>query len=230
MALYAIGDLHLSFSTDKPMDVFGSHWDRHFEKIKKNWEAFVSPEDTVLVPGDISWAMQLEEARTDLDWIEALPGRKVLLRGNHDYWWASLKKMQTAYPDLFFLQNNHAVFGSYAICGTRGWICPNDTRADAHDEKIYRRELMRLEMSLKSAEAAGLKRKIVMLHYPPTNDRLETSGFIDLIDGYGAEFVLYGHLHNAKSYAAGIKGVVGGVSYELVSSDYIDFKPKLILP
>lgn len=230
MALYAIGDLHLSFSTDKPMDVFGPRWERHYEKIEENWKSFVSPGDTVLIPGDISWAMYLEEAAGDLDWIERLPGRKILLRGNHDYWWGSLKKMRDIFPDFTFLQNNHAVYEGIAICGTRGWICPNDSRFDEHDEKIYRRELMRFEMSLASAEKAGLKRKIAMLHYPPTNDRLEPSGFLDLVERYKVETVLYGHLHNIKSYASGIKGIVGGANYELVSSDYIDFKPKLILP
>ncbi|MBK5252099.1 MAG: metallophosphoesterase [Peptostreptococcaceae bacterium] len=230
MALYAIGDLHLSFSTDKPMDIFGPQWNKHYEKIEKNWKKYISEEDTTLIPGDISWAMHLSDARKDLDWIEKLPGRKILLRGNHDYWWTSLKKMHLAYSNHIFVQNNHSSYGEYAICGTRGWVCPNDSAADEHDDKIYRRELARFEMSLISAKKEGWKRIIVMLHYPPTNEKFEPSGFTDLIKKYGVEIVLYGHLHNINSYSAGIKGVKDGTSYELVSSDYIDFKPKLILP
>ncbi len=230
MALYAIGDLHLSFSTDKPMDIFGPQWNRHYEKIEKNWKMYISEEDTILIPGDISWAMHLSDARKDLDWIGKLPGRKILLRGNHDYWWTSLRKMHLAYPEHIFVQNNHSSYGEYAICGTRGWVCPNDSVADEHDNKIYQRELGRFEMSLESAKKKGWKRIIAMLHYPPTNEKYEPSGFTELIKKYGVEIVLYGHLHNINSYSAGIKGVKDGTSYELVSSDYIDFKPKLILP
>jgi len=230
MALYAIGDLHLSFSTDKPMDVFGAQWERHYEKIENNWRKYISPEDTVLIPGDISWAMHLHEAKKDLEWIADLPGRKILSRGNHDYWWTSLKKMKKAYPEHIFLQNSHEAYGEFAVCGTRGWVCPSDAKSDMHDEKIYKRELMRFEMSLESAKKKGWRRIIAMLHYPPTNERLEPSGFTELIKKYGVEIVVYGHLHNINAYGAGIKGVVDGTSYELVSSDYIDFKPKLILP
>jgi len=230
MALYAIGDLHLSFSTDKPMDVFGPQWNKHYEKIQKNWIEYVSTDDTVLIPGDISWAMHLRDAKEDLDWIMKLPGRKILLRGNHDYWWTSLKKMNSAYPDHIFLQNNHASYNEFAICGTRGWICPNGLAGEGRDNKIYQREITRFEMSLKSAKDEGWKRIIAMLHYPPTNEKFESSGFTELIKEYGVETVLYGHLHNSNSYGAGIKGIVDGTNYELVSSDYLDFKPKLILP
>lgn len=224
MALYAIGDLHLSLSVDKPMDIFGEAWVRHEEKIKESWLSQVKEEDTVLMPGDISWATGFDEAMMDLKWIDGLPGRKILLRGNHDYWWTSLKKMKEAFPELEFLQNNYFEIGDYIICGTRGWICPNNQNFDDHDEKIYSRELIRLKLSLDSAKKVKGKKIIVMTHYPPTNDQFEPSGFTEIYETYGVSKVLYGHLHTEVSFKSGLQGTIGGVEYQLVSSDYVKFQ------
>lgn len=233
MALYAIGDLHLSFSSDKPMDVFGENWANYEEKIKSFWIENIRETDTTLIPGDISWAMRLEHALVDLEWIHELPGRKILLRGNHDYWWASLNKLQALYEDMDFLQNNFYEYESegvmYAICGTRGWLCPNPNKFDENDKKIYDRELLRLKLSLDAAKAAGHDKIIVMTHYPPTNDMQEDSGFTEIYEAYGVEKVIYGHLHTEFSFETGLQGVHGGVEYQLTSCDYLDFKPLKIL-
>jgi predicted phosphohydrolase len=223
VALYAIGDLHLSLSVDKPMDIFGEAWVRHEEKIKESWLSLVKEEDTVLIPGDISWATAFEEAAVDLAWIDDLPGRKILLRGNHDYWWTSLKKMKEAFPNLIFLQNNFFEYGDYVICGTRGWTCPNKTNFDEHDDKIYKRELIRLKLSLDAGKKTG-KSIIVMTHYPPTNEKFEPSGFTEIYETYGVDQVIYGHLHTEVSFEAGLKGLHGEVLYKLVSSDYLNFQ------
>ncbi len=233
MALFAIGDLHLSFSTDKPMDIFGSNWNNYEAKIKENWIKNISEEDTILIPGDISWAMRLEQAKVDLDWIHALPGHKILLRGNHDYWWSSLSKMQNLYDDLDFLQNNYYEYVSdgkvYAICGTRGWLSPNQNKFDNDDQRIYDRELLRLQLSLDAAKKAGYTNYIVMTHYPPTNDTQEASGFIEIYEAYGVEKVLYGHLHTLASFGSGLKGVYNDVDYALTSCDYLEFNPLKVM-
>jgi len=233
VALYAIGDLHLSFSTDKPMDVFGSQWKDYEEKIKASWVKNISETDTILIPGDISWAMRLEDAKVDLEWIHNLPGRKILLRGNHDYWWSSLKKLQALYEDVDFLQNNFYTYtgdgGTYAICGTRGWVSPNPNKFDEDDERIYNRELLRLKLSLDAAKAAGHEKILVMTHYPPTNESKEHSAFMDIYESYGVEKVIYGHLHTAASFKCGLQGDFDGVSYQLTSCDYLDFEPVKLL-
>ena len=229
MALYAIGDLHLSLSVDKPMDIFGEAWVHHEEKIKEDWIAKVSDQDTVLIPGDISWATTFEDACVDLTWIDELPGMKVLLRGNHDYWWTSLKRMSETFPQMKFIQNNYYEYGPYVICGTRGWVCPNKQNFDAHDEKIYKRELLRLKLSLDSAKKATDKPIIVMTHYPPTNDAYEPSGFTEIYEAYGVEKVIYGHLHTEVSFKCGLQGEVNGVTYQLVSSDYVKFQLQKIV-
>jgi len=229
VALYAIGDLHLSFSVDKPMDIFGEAWVRHEEKIKESWMAQVKESDTVLIPGDISWATGFEEAKADLQWIDDLPGTKVLLRGNHDYWWTSLKKMKEAFPKLEFLQNNFYEYESHMICGTRGWVCPNKQNFDDHDEKIYNRELIRLKLSLDSAKKASDKPIIVMTHYPPTNDQFEPSGFTEIYETYDVSKVIFGHLHTEVSFKSGLQGTIRGVDYQLVSSDYVQFQLQKIV-
>lgn len=229
MALYAIGDLHLSLSVDKPMDIFGEAWVKHEEKIKQSWLQHVTDDDTVLIPGDISWATTFEDARIDLAWIDALPGKKLLLRGNHDYWWTSLKRMSEAFPDMVFIQNNYYEYETYLICGTRGWVCPNKQNFDPHDEKIYKRELIRLKLSLDSARKASKKPIIVMTHYPPTNEAYEPSGFTELYEAYGVSKVIYGHLHTEVSFKCGMQGQVNGVDYQLVSSDYIGFQLQKIV-
>lgn len=226
MAIYAIADLHLSFSSDKPMDVFGTNWTDHAGQIKAHWLETIRPEDLVLIPGDISWAMYLEEAKTDLEWLEQLPGTKVVLRGNHDYWWVTLKKMKKAYPELNFLQNNAFTFGDTVICGTRGWLCPGDQGFDeTQDQKIYLREQIRLRLSLEEGKKTG-KRIIAMIHYPPCTLKQECTELTALFEEYGVSLVLYGHIHH--QFDSVFEGVRNGVTYRLVSSDYLKFKPLCI--
>jgi len=229
MAIYAIGDLHLSGHSDKPMDIFGDQWSEHANKIKNNWFNNVTNEDVVLIPGDISWAMNLEEAMIDLQWIADLPGQKYLIRGNHDYWWTSITKLNALFDSMGFVQNNFFAYKQYAICGTRGWNCPNHFKFTDHDEKIYLREVNRLELSLKAAKKSGYDHIIVMLHYPPTNDKLEPSLFTEILEKYNVEHVIYGHLHGKISYDAGLKGIYNTVNYHLVSCDYTDFQMVKIL-
>ncbi|MBB6217706.1 hypothetical protein HNQ80_003829 [Anaerosolibacter carboniphilus] len=229
MALYAIGDLHLSGGVDKPMDIFGEQWLRHHEKIKENWQRLITDEDTVLIPGDVSWAMNMEQARVDLEWIHELKGKKILLRGNHDYWWSSVTKLNLLFEDMSFLQNNFYEYKEYAICGTRGWICPNENKFEAQDEKVYQRELQRLKLSLDGARKKGFSRIIVMTHYPPTNDKLESSGFTQIYEDYGVDKVIYGHLHGSESHEYALQGMINGIEYILSSCDYIAFSPIRIL-
>ncbi|MBZ4686759.1 MAG: uncharacterized protein PWQ96_1014 [Clostridia bacterium] len=239
MNIYAMADLHLSFTEkfqidnlestklSKPMDIFGDKWDNHYLKIWRNWSATVKEDDIVLVPGDISWALKLEEALFDLEFIERLPGKKILGKGNHDYWWQSLKKISEVTSDrIDILQNNCLPLNDEVVlCGTRGWLSPNDIQFEEHNEKLYKRELIRLENSLKKAPAG--KKILVMLHYPPVNDKHERSGFIELMESYGVHTCIYGHLHDG-SIRMRIEGDKWGINFQLVSADYLDFKPKLI--
>ena len=232
MAIYAIGDLHLSGHSDKPMDIFGDHWTGHENKIKASWLEKVKENDAVLIPGDISWAMTLEKAIIDLEWIACLPGIKYLIRGNHDYWWKSITKLNLLFDSMNFVQNNSFTYMEYAICGTRGWICPNDYKFTDHDKKIYLREVNRLEMSLKSAKQQGhnnINNIIAMMHYPPTNDKLEPSLFTEIFEKYNVDYVIYGHLHDEASYGYGLQGIHNGVNYKLVSCDYLNFELAKIL-
>lgn len=228
MALYAISDLHLAFSTDKPMDIFGEKWYKHDEKIKKNWMDKVKEEDLVLIAGDISWSMKAEESKSDLDFIDSLPGKKIISKGNHDYWWQGITKLNKMYENTKFLQNNFYTYKDYAICGSRAWICPGTDRFTEKDKKIYERELIRLKLSLDSAKNSGYTKFIVMIHYPPTNEKHEDSAFTELFKEYGVEKVIYGHLHG-PSLGNVINGERDGVEYIMTSCDYINFDPKLIL-
>ncbi|GAB6087115.1 metallophosphoesterase [Alkaliphilus crotonatoxidans] len=229
MALYGIADLHLSFDQPKPMDIFGDHWFKHYEKIKEDWMSRVKADDTVLIPGDISWAMKLKDAMVDLEWIQELPGKKILIKGNHDYWWGSISKLNQLFESMIFLQNSFHPYQDYAICGTRGWICPNESRFTEQDEKIYLREVQRLRASLGQAHRAGYRNKIVMLHYPPTNDQLEPSLFTDLCQEFEVEQVVYGHLHGEDAYDAGLKGNYQGIQFNLISCDYLNFNLHCLL-
>lgn len=223
MRIFAIGDLHLPGGASKPMDVFGSHWENHWERIQADWSARVSEADVVLIPGDISWAMHLEDALEDLRQINALPGRKILLRGNHDYWWESISRVRAATP-MMVLQNDSVVVEDTVFCGTRGWTIPGSQGATGEDEKIYAREVMRLKLSLESArKKAKDARMIVLLHYPPFNERQEPSGFTQLLEDFGADEVLYGHLHGASLRNA-FHGWLRGVRYHQVSCDRIQFQ------
>ncbi|WP_105618074.1 metallophosphoesterase [Vallitalea okinawensis] len=224
MAIYAIGDLHLGFNVNKPMGIFGDAWTNHELKIKEHWQETIKEQDLVLIPGDISWAMTLEEAMEDLGWIDALPGYKVLVRGNHDYWWKSITKLNSMFDKMFFLQNNFYTIDNIAICGTRGWTCPNQRMFTDQDEKIYKRELQRLELSLNHAVKGGFTYIIAMLHYPPTNDEKQISGFTELMGAYGVDKVVYGHLHGQLSFDSSLIGKHGKTHYHLVSADYLDFQ------
>lgn len=224
MAIFAIGDLHLSFGEDKPMAIFGEAWHQYEEKIKKDWTDRVGPEDTVIIPGDISWAMHFETARVDLEWIDALPGNKILFKGNHDYWWASLTKMTGVYKTLKFVHNSFESVGDVAICGTRGWLSPNGQKFDENDERIYKREAIRLENSLKMAKAAGFEKIIGVLHYPPTNELKEPSLFTELMTSYGVSDVVFGHVHSEPFFKMALQGPFHGVLYHLTACDYLDFK------
>ena len=229
MALYAISDLHLALNGDKPMDIFGDCWFKHDVNIKKNWLDVIKEEDTVLIAGDISWSINMEAGRADLDWIHELPGQKILIRGNHDYWWNSITKLNKLYSDMHFIQNNYFTYEDYAICGTRGWISPFSDAFTEKDEKIYNRELIRLRLSLESAKAGGFEKFIVMIHYPPTNDKFQDSGFIDIIREFKVEKVIYGHLHgNFQSRIA--DNSFDGIEYLLTSCDFLNFYPLLIQP
>ncbi|MCM8711074.1 metallophosphoesterase [Clostridium sp. SYSU_GA19001] len=228
MSLYAISDLHLALSMEKPMDVFGEHWYKHDEKIKNNWVSKIREDDTVLIAGDISWSMKMEEGLKELEWIHNLPGRKILIKGNHDYWWQSITKLNKLYEDMNFIQNNYYSYENYAICGTRGWICPGGENFISHDKKIYEREQIRLKLSLDSAVKAGYNKFIVMLHYPPTNEKFIETEFIRILKDYNVEKVIYGHLHG-PSLNKVFTGKIDGVEYILTSADYINFNPVKIL-
>lgn len=228
MALYAISDLHLAFNDNKPMDIFGEKWRNHDQKIKENWIEKVKDEDTVLIAGDISWAMRAEDSKADLKWIDDLPGKKIISKGNHDYWWGSINKLNSMFEKTRFLQNNYFIYGEYAICGTRGWISPGTERFTEKDNKIYLRELIRLRLSLDGAKKAGYKKFIVMLHYPPTNEKFEESGFTSIIKEYCVEKVIYGHLHG-PGLSKVLNGFYDGVEYIMTSVDFIDFDPKIII-
>lgn len=229
MSLYAIGDLHFSTSVNKPMDIFGDNWDNHQNKIINNWKQIIKEDDTVLVLGDTSWAMNMKEAKEDLDIINELPGKKVFIKGNHDFWWSSLSKLKSAYKEITFLQNSYYRYKNIGICGTRGWLCPNEVKFDEDDEKIYKREQLRLKMSLDAALKDGCEELIAITHYPPTNDKLEESEFTKIFEQYNVKKVVYGHLHGKESFEMGLKGERNNVKYILASSDYIDFKPIKIM-
>lgn len=238
MNIYAIGDLHLSFdravdvnnwennSQHKPMDEVDGFWKEHARRIYEHWHQVVQPSDVVLVPGDISWAMRLDEARHDLDFLGLLPGTVICVQGNHDYWWQSISRVRAAVPpNLRMIQNDHVEIGRLKVCGSRGWVCPNSALFKQGDEKIYHRELIRMENSLRGA---GEGRKIVMTHYMPTNEKHEHSGFIELFEKYGVETAVYGHLH-ARACRYRLPDRAWGIDFHLVSADYLDFTPKLIL-
>ncbi|MDR3242996.1 MAG: metallophosphoesterase [Clostridiales Family XIII bacterium] len=229
MSIYAIGDLHLSFSADKPMDVFGEEWAGHTARLSENWRGTVKEEDTVIIAGDISWALKYQDAEADLRWIAALPGDKALIRGNHDLWWPSISRLSAFDPRMHFIQNNFFESEGVAICGGRGWILPGGDDFTAHDEKIYLREIQRLRLSLEAAEKAGFREKLVALHFPPSNERGQPTGFTGLMEEFGVRTVVYGHLHGKDVFGKGIRGNVRGTEYSLVSLDYLSCMPKKIV-
>ena len=233
MKIFAIADLHLSFNEniEKPMDKFGPGWEGHTEKLESNWRRLVSEEDVVLIPGDISWALKIEEAMADFEWIHALPGTKIISKGNHDLWWSRIRYLNSLYDDIIFLQNDcYVIEGEdIVITASRGWPYPGSDEYTEHDEKIYARELMRMKMGLDAAKAAAPgSRLIACLHYPPAGPAGRETGFTALLEEYRVDTCVYGHLHGMPAYNTGIKGRFRGVEYILVSFDYLDGVPKLI--
>ncbi len=227
MALYAIGDTHLSLGSDKPMDVFGGDWEGYVDKLQEGF-SHVKQEDTVVLCGDLSWGMSLEEARADFAFLNNLPGRKLLLKGNHDYWWTTAGKMnaffaENGYHTLHILHNNCYEYGEYALCGTRGWFF--EENATPQSAKVFNREIMRLESSLK---AAGDREKLCFLHYPPRYRGYICPEIINLLERYQVKACYYGHLHGGSCRLA-MEGTFGAVSYHLVSADHLKFIPKIIL-
>ncbi len=226
MKIYGISDLHLSFSSDKPMDVFGPEWKNHHIKIRENWIKTIKPQDIVILPGDISWGLKQKEIQQDFRWIHELPGTKLFFKGNHDLWWTTPAKLNAMYDDMIFLQNNYYQAGEFAVCGTRGWSLPESSAEwTDHDQKIYLRETGRLRMSLESAKQAGFQRIIAAMHYPPAEKRNQKTAFSEILEEYGVEIVIYGHLHGNCAHNSALQGIFGGIRYRLVSCDYLDFMP-----
>ena len=229
MALYAIGDLHLCLGAPKPMDIFGGAWVGYMEKLRQGI-GVIGPEDTTVLLGDLSWALDLQSARADFAWINEIPGRKIILKGNHDYWWSTVAKFnkfcaENQFEDLHILNNNHFEYDGWAICGTRGWFFEEE-RSGEHDEKVFKRELIRLETSLQSA---GDLPKLVFLHYPPRYKGYECEPILELLKKYQVRRCFYGHLHG-PSHGLAVEGLWDSVDYKLVSADYLNFKPYLVIP
>lgn len=228
MALYAIGDLHLCLGAPKPMDVFGGAWVNYMDKLKEGLSVIV-PEDTTVLLGDLSWALDLENAQADFAWINKIPGRKIILKGNHDYWWSTAAKFQkfcveNQFSNMFILNNNFYEYEDWAICGTRGWFF-EESRSSEHDEKVFKRELLRLETSLR---AAGDRNKMVFLHYPPRYKGYECQEILDLLQKYGVRRCFYGHLHG-PSHKLAMEGVWDSVEFRLTAADYLNFTPFRVL-
>lgn len=226
MAIYAISDLHLSFGEDKPMNIFGENWTNHEEKIKEDWQKKVRKEDTVLMPGDFSWAMYLEDTYKDFEFLNSLPGKKILLKGNHDYWWTTLAKMRTylkenGFENIDFIYNNSYLCENKIIVGTRGW-----SEQEEKSEKIIKRENLRLEMSLKNGvEQYGKDKEIIVcMHYPPFNSfEKDELNFIKTMGKYNVKKCIYGHIHGAEAHKEAFNGIYKGIDIKLVSCDYLDF-------
>ena len=229
MALYAIGDLHLCLGASKPMDIFGGAWVGYMDKLRDGLKV-IGPGDTTVLLGDLSWSLDLPGAEPDFRFIDEIPGRKIILKGNHDYWWSTASKFYkfceaNGFSDQFILNNNHYEYEGYAICGTRGWFFEEE-RSGEHDEKVFKRELIRLETSLKSA---GDLPKLVFLHYPPRYKGYECTEILELLEKYQVRQCIYGHLHG-PSHKLAMEGLWDGVDFHLVSADKLDFKPFMVLP
>ncbi len=227
--LFTIGDLHLSFEADKPMGIFGPEWDGHVMKLLRGFED-LGPEDTTVICGDLTWGMDLAGCLADFKFIDGLPGKKIILKGNHDYWWSTASAAKKFFAEngissIDILNNNCFFYENTAICGTRGWMCPNENPAP-HDKKIMDREVGRLEASLKCAVDA--ERKIVFLHYPPIFGKFYASGMIDVMERYGVRECYYGHIHGSGRLLA-FEGADRGISYKLISADHLSFKPLRVL-
>ena len=228
--IFAIGDLHLSLSVEnKAMDVFGPGWANHVARLKEGWQDTVGEEDLVLVPGDISWGLRLEEALADLNFIHGLKGTKVLLRGNHDYWWTGYSKVKSILPpSVKAVQNDALLWNGVIVGGTRGWNTPlSPDFSESKDRKIFEREKLRLGLSLQAMDAKAGRLRVVMLHYPPFNEKGEPTDFADQLRGHGVDHAVYGHLHG-RSCLGSFEGDHEGTRYHLVSADHLQFVPRLI--
>ena len=228
MALYAIGDLHLCLGAPKPMDIFCGAWVGYMDKLKEGMSV-IGSEDTTVLLGDLIWALDLQSSQADFAWINEIPGRKIILKGNHDYWWSTAAKFykfcqESGFSDMFVLNNNHYEYDGWAICGTRGWFFEEE-RSGQQDEKVFKRELIRLEASLNSA---GDLKKMVFLHYPPRYKGYECREILDLLEQYEVRRCFYGHLHGG-SHNLAMEGLWDGIEYRLVSADYIKFRPAAVI-
>ena len=234
MSIYAIGDLHLSFETNKPMNVFGENWDNYEEKLQQSWNEIIKEDDTVLIPGDFSWATYLKDTLQDFQYLNNLTGKKVLLKGNHDYWWTTLKSMreflnQNNFTNIDFIFNSSYECDEAMIVGTRGWAF-NETE---NSDKMLKREASRLELSIKDAIQKSNNKKIIcMMHYPPITKNMieikQKSEYLEILKKYNITECIYGHLHG-NSHNEAVEGNVDGINLKLVSSDYLEFKPIKIL-
>ncbi len=229
MSIYAISDLHLALSIDKPMDIFGARWANYMNKLEENWRSTVGEEDHVIVPGDISWATYLDQAYEDFRFIDRLPGKKIISKGNHDYWWTTKNKLdkfiiKNEFTSISFMQNNSYTIEDTAVCGTRGWNMPGEEGFNAEDTKIYQRELQRLELSLKDARVPEGGKLIAAMHFPIFNSKGVFSDFLDIMQKYNVQLCIYGHLHGAAHRNA-VEGMLNGIEFRLVAADYIGFKP-----
>ena len=230
MAIFALADLHLSFGTDKPMDVFGEAWGDYTERIRTNWQKKVTNDDLVIIPGDVSWATYIEDAKQDFDFINQLNGQKVIIKGNHDYWWTTLSKMnkfieENNFNTIRILNNTAIEFENAAICGTRGWWYRDEQSEE--DNKILEREKIRLILALEEARKLKKERIIVALHYPPVDSMSTNRDFMDIIKEYGVDTCVYGHLHS-YAHKSAVEGMVDNVCLKLVSADYLKFDPLLV--
>lgn len=229
MKIFAISDLHLSFEEDKPMDIFGEKWENYEQKILQNANDCVKEEDVLLIAGDLSWAMQIENTEKDFDFIKSLPGKKVVVRGNHDYWWKAITTVREKLEPrgVYALQNDSIKIGNIVIAGTRGWVVPENGKVlGEQDQKIYDRELIRLRMALENAKkkADNDSEIMVLMHFPPFNSSLDENEFTSLLTEFGVTTCVYGHLHGKTKYTS-YSPVIGGVKYILSSCDKINFKP-----
>ncbi len=226
MALFAIADLHLPLGIDKPMDIFGKKWENYVERLFENWQSIVKPEDTVVLPGDFSWATYLEESKADFDFLNNLNGRKILLKGNHDYWWTTMNKLKefvnkNGYENIEFLQNNSFEYNGISICGSRGWSTPMGKMSE-EDQKIYDREIGRLELSVKSAKKPD--NIIVFTHFPPILKDYRENAMADFLKNHNIKKCVFGHIHSSGIKNA-FEGEFDGTEYMLVSCDYREFMP-----
>ena len=235
MAIYAISDLHLSFNTDKPMNIFG--WEDYEKIIESDWQDKVTDNDLILLPGDFSWEMKLENTYKDFQFLNQLPGKKLLLKGNHDYWWETLKKMReyiskNEFKNIDFIYNNSYEYNNYIIAGTRGWMINVDENKNKteEDEKIIKREEQRLELSIQDGikQYGDNKKIIACLHFPPLTKNNKETGFTNILKKYNVDKCIYGHLHGI-SHEEAVEGIIDGIEYIMTSSDYLKFKLKEIV-